>query len=66
VSFLVIALHTVYVWGLLASWPPRQLMWIALAAYGVYVVNATQFLLKLRAARRAEAAVALARATGAA
>jgi 3-vinyl bacteriochlorophyllide hydratase len=55
VSFLVIALHTAYVWGLIAAWPPRQLMWIALAAYGVYVINATQFLLKLRAARLAEA-----------
>jgi hypothetical protein len=26
-------------------------MWLALAAYATYVVNATQFVLKLRAAR---------------
>jgi 3-vinyl bacteriochlorophyllide hydratase len=29
-------------------------MWLALAAYAAYVVNATQFVLKLRAARRGE------------
>jgi 3-vinyl bacteriochlorophyllide hydratase len=26
-------------------------MWLALAAYGAYVINAAQFLIKLRAAR---------------
>lgn len=62
VSFFVIALHTLYVWGLFAEWPPRQLMFIALAAYAVYVVNAIQFLLKLRAARLAEADLAAERA----
>jgi 3-vinyl bacteriochlorophyllide hydratase len=54
VSFFVIALHTIYVGGLLAQWPPTTLMWIALAAYGLYVINAVQFVLKLRAARLAE------------
>ena len=29
-------------------------MWLALAAYASYVVNATQFVLKLSAARRQE------------
>jgi len=52
VSFLVIALHTAYLWGLFwGNLGPTQLMWLALAAYAVYVVNAAQFLLKLRAAR---------------
>jgi 3-vinyl bacteriochlorophyllide hydratase len=51
VSFAVIALHLAYVWALLAGWPHADQMWIALAAYAAYVVNAAQFLLKLRAAR---------------
>ena len=56
-SMAVIALHTAY----LASWlfdlaTPREQLWIALAAYATYVVNAAQFLLKLRAARLQEAA----------
>ncbi len=53
VSMLVIALHTAYlvVWitGVLG---PREQMALALAAYASYVVNAGQFLLKLREARR--------------
>ena len=32
----------------------RQQMFVALAAYATYVVNATQFVLKLKAARRDE------------
>jgi len=51
VSFLVIALHLLYVWALLAAWPHDQQMWIALAAYAAYVINAAQFLWKLRMAR---------------
>jgi len=52
VSFGVIALHTAYVWALLTgSLAPVPLMLLALAAYAVYVLNAAQFLLKLRAAR---------------
>ena len=51
-SMLVLALHTAY---LLALWHgalgARGQMWLALAAYAAYVVNATQFVLKLRAAR---------------
>ncbi|ETX29658.1 2-vinyl bacteriochlorophyllide hydratase [Roseivivax isoporae] len=55
VSFLVIALHTAYLWALWqGALDPRALMTLALAAYAAYVVNATQFVLKLRAARRAE------------
>jgi 3-vinyl bacteriochlorophyllide hydratase len=51
-SMLVLALHTAYLaalfFGLLE---PRALMFLALAAYATYVINATQFVLKLRAAR---------------
>ncbi|MFC3614212.1 2-vinyl bacteriochlorophyllide hydratase [Lutimaribacter marinistellae] len=51
-SFVVIALHTAYVWAVLTqALPATGQMAIALAAYAAYVVNATQFLLKLRAAR---------------
>jgi 3-vinyl bacteriochlorophyllide hydratase len=50
-SFVVIALHTTYLWALFAGLAPDTQMWIALAAYATYVINAGQFLLKLRAAR---------------
>ncbi len=36
---------------------PHSLMLLALAAYATYVINATQFLLKLRAARLQQASV---------
>jgi 3-vinyl bacteriochlorophyllide hydratase len=53
VSMAVLALHTAYLvalsFDLLAT---RALMGLALAAYLAYVVNAAQFVLKLRAARR--------------
>ena len=52
-SFVVIALHTLYIWALLAGgWSPDQLMIVALSAYAAYVINAGQFLRKLRLARR--------------
>lgn len=52
VSFVVIALHTIYLYGLLTeSLAPVQLMLITLAAYATYFLNAMQFLLKLRRAR---------------
>jgi len=52
VSFVVIALHTAYLIVLLTgALGPREQMLLALAAYSTYAVNATQFLLKLRAAR---------------
>src|SRR6056297_3511091 len=44
VSFAVIALHLLYVWALFAGWPHSDQMWIALAAYAAYVINAAQFL----------------------
>lgn len=52
VSFGVIALHTVYLWMLLSGgYAPAAEMAVALAAYVIYVVNAAQFLWKLRRAR---------------
>ncbi|MEM7718928.1 MAG: 2-vinyl bacteriochlorophyllide hydratase [Pseudomonadota bacterium] len=52
ISFFVIALHTLYVIVLLTNFlPPASQMVIALAAYALYVVNAAQFLAKLRRAR---------------
>ena len=51
-SFAVIALHTAYLWALVAgTLGPSGEMALALAAYAAYAINATQFLLKLRAAR---------------
>ena len=52
VSMIVIALHTLYLAMLVfAIGTVEQRMLVALAAYATYAVNATQFLLKLRAAR---------------
>ena len=57
VSFVVIAIHTLYLAGLVGGFlAPRVLMYVALAAYALYAVNAAQFLLKLRAARLDESA----------
>jgi len=51
-SFVVIALHTLYLYGLITgSIRPQALMLITLAAYITYVINAGQFLWKLRIAR---------------
>lgn len=51
-SFVVIALHTAYIWAVsTGSLSPAELMALALAAYAAYVVNAGQFLWKLRLAR---------------
>jgi 3-vinyl bacteriochlorophyllide hydratase len=65
VSFFVIAFHTAYLVALFGGWLSSSgEMALALAAYALYVVNATQFLLKLRAARR-EAAPEVPTASGA-
>ncbi|MEM6604406.1 MAG: 2-vinyl bacteriochlorophyllide hydratase [Pseudomonadota bacterium] len=52
ISMGVIALHTAYLlcW-LLQIGSPTQQLWIAVAAYAAYVINAVQFLLKLLAAK---------------
>lgn len=58
-SMLVLALHTAYLVALvLGLLGPQQLMLLALAAYAAYVINAVQFIVKLRAARRDLAALA--------
>jgi 3-vinyl bacteriochlorophyllide hydratase len=57
-SFLVLALHTAYLIAVLTGLgDPRQQMLLALAAYATYVINATQFIMKLRAARLDERSV---------
>jgi 3-vinyl bacteriochlorophyllide hydratase len=57
-SMLVLALHTAYLGALFFDLLlPHQQMWLALAAYATYVINAGQFLIKLRAARRQAGAV---------
>ncbi len=51
-SMLVIALHSAYLVALFTGWlDDRQLMLLALAAYFTYVINAGQFIWKLRMAR---------------
>jgi 3-vinyl bacteriochlorophyllide hydratase len=56
-SMLVLALHAAYVVAVWQGWGDAQWqMMLALAAYAAYVINAGQFLLKLRAARQQEAA----------
>jgi 3-vinyl bacteriochlorophyllide hydratase len=56
-SFLVLGLHTAYLWSLYTgSMSTREQLWLALAAYAAYAINAGQFLLKLRAARAQERA----------
>ena len=51
-SMVVLALHTAYLASLLFGFlDARAQMYLALAAYATYVINATQFVLKLRAAR---------------
>lgn len=52
VSMGVIALHTAYLIALFTDGlTSHQMMVLALAAYGLYVVNAAQFIWKLRRAR---------------
>jgi 3-vinyl bacteriochlorophyllide hydratase len=66
-SMAVLALHTAYLLAVWQGWlGPRGQMLLALAAYAAYVINATQFLLKLRAARLQGATEATARPKAAA
>jgi 3-vinyl bacteriochlorophyllide hydratase len=52
VSMVVLGLHTAYLGALVfGSLHARYQMYIALLAYSAYLLNATQFLIKLRAAR---------------
>ncbi|MBC7609439.1 MAG: 2-vinyl bacteriochlorophyllide hydratase [Polaromonas sp.] len=51
-SMLVLALHTAYLVALgTEALTTQQLMYLALAAYATYVINAGQFIWKLRIAR---------------
>lgn len=51
-SMLVLGLQTLYLACLMLGWgSPRQQMMISVAAYAAYVINASQFLWKLRMAR---------------
>ena len=51
-SMLVISLHTIYLYFLITGgMSDRNLMYLALAAYASYFINAGQFIYKLRMAR---------------
>ncbi len=51
-SMAVLALHTAYLVALFTDWlDTRQQMLLALAAYATYLINAGQFIWKLRQAR---------------
>jgi 3-vinyl bacteriochlorophyllide hydratase len=51
-SMLVLFLHTGYLLCIAFGWLKlEQQMWLALAAYAAYVINAGQFLIKFRQAR---------------
>ena len=51
-SMLVITLHTLYLYFLIVGGMSKQsLMYLALAAYTTYFINAGQFIYKLRMAR---------------
>lgn len=65
-SMLVLALHTAYLLALFYGWlSPRELALLALAAYATYMVNAAQFIWKLRMARLQQASDASAGQMGA-
>lgn len=52
-SMAVLGLHTTYLLMLFNDWgTSHERMYVALAAYATYVINAGQFLWKLRMARR--------------
>jgi 3-vinyl bacteriochlorophyllide hydratase len=52
VSMLVMALHTAYLWVWWeGSWSASDQLWLALAAYITYGINAAQYIRKLRMAR---------------
>jgi 3-vinyl bacteriochlorophyllide hydratase len=51
-SMLVLALHTIYLWAVYTdALTPLEQMYLALAAYVTYAINAGQFIWKLRMAR---------------
>ncbi len=51
-SMIVIGFHLFYAWAAMQSnWPASKVLYVALAAYGLYLFNAAQFIYKLRQAR---------------
>jgi 3-vinyl bacteriochlorophyllide hydratase len=59
VSMVVIALHTIYIASLFIPFLTlEEQMLLILSAYITYVINAIQFVMKLRAARKQEAMMA--------
>ncbi|MEM0900110.1 MAG: 2-vinyl bacteriochlorophyllide hydratase [Pseudomonadota bacterium] len=51
-SMAVLFLHTLYLYAVWSGgWAPESLMALALVAYGVYLINAAQYLWKFRLAR---------------
>ncbi|MEN0000855.1 MAG: 2-vinyl bacteriochlorophyllide hydratase [Pseudomonadota bacterium] len=64
-SILVLALHTAYLLATFGGWlAPSGLMWLALSAYAAYVINAGQFIWKLRLARLQSSKMALSHDVG--
>ncbi len=64
-SMLVLALHTAYLAAIICDiGTAHQQMLLVLAAYASYAINATQFLLKLRAARLQDQHAPLSAAVG--
>lgn len=58
VSMLVMALHTAYLWVWWeGSWSAGDQLWLALAAYIAYGINAAQYIRKLRMARLQKSSV---------
>lgn len=58
VSMVVLALHTAYLWVWWeGSWSSSEQLWLALAAYITYGVNAAQYIRKLRMARLQKSSV---------
>jgi 3-vinyl bacteriochlorophyllide hydratase len=52
VSMCVMALHTAYLWVWWEGrWSATEQLWLALAAYITYGINAAQYIRKLRMAR---------------
>ena len=52
VSMVVLALHTAYLWvWWQGQWSSADQLWLALAAYSTYAINAAQYIRKLRMAR---------------
>jgi 3-vinyl bacteriochlorophyllide hydratase len=55
-SMIVIAVHLFYAWAAMQTdWPQSQILSIALIAYVLYLINAAQFIYKLRQARASSA-----------